>query len=92
MQGLNALEKIPYQIKTTNKAKKVNFWIIARVWGNKLLDFNNRLIIKIILYLHIPIICAIGHSDNYSLLDYVADLSVSIPTDAFYKIIQRLKS
>lgn len=72
-----------------NKAinSNVDVIIIGRGGGDKedLSAFNDETLVRNIYASSIPIISAVGHESDYTLVDYVADLRASTPTDAAIK-------
>lgn len=61
--------------------------IIGRGGGDKedLSAFNDEELVRRVYVSNIPIISAVGHESDYSLIDYVSDLRASTPTDAAIK-------
>ncbi|MCH5171621.1 MAG: exodeoxyribonuclease VII large subunit [Erysipelotrichales bacterium] len=61
--------------------------ILGRGGGDKedLNAFNDETIVRTIYKSDIPIISAVGHESDYTLVDYVSDLRASTPTDAAIK-------
>ena len=83
MQGEKAPENI---IAAINEARKINpdLIIIARGGGAEedLNAFNNEALARYVYQLNIPLISAIGHEINTTILDLVADKRASTPTEA----------
>jgi exodeoxyribonuclease VII large subunit len=71
-------------INALAKSKKIDTIIIARGGGSieDLWTFNEENVIRAAFQSEIPIISAIGHEPDYTLLDYVADLRAPTPTGA----------
>ncbi len=85
MQGQKSVDNIICGIDYFNNledAKKPNFIIIARGGGSDedLIHFNDEKLIRTAFNSTIPIISAIGHDNDKSLLDLVADRYASTPT------------
>lgn len=68
-------------------AAKPDVIIIGRGGGDKedLSAFNDEELVRNVYASNIPIISAVGHESDYSLIDYVSDLRASTPTDAAIK-------
>ena len=70
----------------------VDVIVIARGGGGveDLLPFSNESLIRAVFAARTPVVSAIGHETDTPLLDYVADLAVSTPTDAAKRIVPDL--
>ncbi|MCH5180451.1 MAG: exodeoxyribonuclease VII large subunit [Erysipelotrichales bacterium] len=83
-------EKAPLEINVA-LTKAINarpsVIILGRGGGDKedLNAFNDETIVRTIYKSDIPIISAVGHESDYTLVDYVSDLRASTPTDAAIK-------
>lgn len=81
-------------IRALNLASKSNpdIIILGRGGGDKedLSAFNDEQLVRTIFNLKIPLISAVGHESDYTLVDYVADLRASTPTDAAIKATPRI--
>jgi len=92
VQGKDASKKI---IEAINGFNSKNFnqppqvIIIARGGGSieDLMPFNDENLSKTVFYSKIPIISAIGHETDTSIIDYVSDLRASTPTAAAEKCV-----
>ena len=87
VQGEKAVIEIIEAIKFFNKLKsgeRPDVLIIARGGGSfeDLLPFNDENLVRAVFASEIPIISAIGHETDTSLIDYVADLRAPTPTAA----------
>lgn len=85
VEGLYALDEITRAIRWFNEnLLKVDVLVIVRGGGSleTLQTFNSEAIAKSIYASKIPIITGIGHENDDSIADLVADLRASTPTDA----------
>lgn len=84
VQGEGAAREIAGAIKTANKRRLADVLIVGRGGGSveDLWAFNEEPVARAIFESKIPVISAIGHQDDWTIADYVADLRASTPTDA----------
>ena len=89
VQGNKSAGEIVEGINFFNKNIEVNTIIIARGGGGAedLLSFNDESVVKAAFSSKIPIISAIGHETDFTLLDFVADYRASTPTAAAEKAV-----
>jgi len=68
--------------------------VIARGGGSveDLLPFSNEGLLRAVSQVRTPVVSAIGHETDQPLLDLVADLAVSTPTDAAKRIVPDLQT
>ena len=66
--------------------------VIARGGGSveDLLPFSNEALLRAVAQARTPVVSAIGHETDRPLLDLVADLAASTPTDAAKRIVPDL--
>jgi exodeoxyribonuclease VII large subunit len=89
VQGNKSAGEIIKGIEFFNKRINVDTVIIARGGGGAedLLSFNDENVVKSAFASKIPIISAIGHETDFTLLDLVADYRASTPTAAAEKAV-----
>ena len=89
VQGNKSAGEIIKGIEFFNKKINVDTIIIARGGGGAedLLSFNDENVVKSAFASKIPIISAIGHETDFTLLDLVADYRASTPTAAAEKAV-----
>lgn len=83
MQGKDAPNEIINAIKYFNtQQKKPNVIVITRGGGSleDLMAFNNEELVRCVVNSTIPIISAIGHEVDWTLVDYASDLRLPTPT------------
>jgi exodeoxyribonuclease VII large subunit len=71
---------------------EVEVIVIARGGGSveDLLPFSNETLVRAVAAAVTPVVSAIGHESDQPLLDFVADLAASTPTDAGKRIVPDL--
>ena len=93
VQGSNASKEIIEGLNYFEK-KNIDVIIIARGGGGTedFIPFNDEVLIRRVFKYKIPIISAIGHETDFTLLDFVADLRAATPTAAAELVLPELKN
>ena len=91
-QGSTAVSEIIAALRRLDARADVDVIVIARGGGSveDLLPFSNEGLLRAVAELRTPVVSAIGHETDQPLLDLVADLAVSTPTDAAKRIVPDL--
>src|SRR5690606_8018091 len=89
VQGDNAARDVTAAITTLDADPEVDVIIIARGGGDfqNLLPFSDEILVRTAAAASTPIVSAIGHEADRPLLDEVADLRASTPTDAAKRVV-----
>ncbi|KRF08508.1 exodeoxyribonuclease VII large subunit [Arthrobacter sp. Soil782] len=89
VQGVNAVSQIRSALLELDHMPEVDVIIIARGGGSleDLLAFSNEDLVRAVSAATTPIVSAIGHEADHPLLDDVADLRASTPTDAAKRVV-----
>ena len=92
VQGVGAKDEIIEAIKSFNNMKSIDkpdVIIIARGGGSTedLMTFNEESLAYAVFESSIPIVSAIGHETDTTIIDYVSDLRASTPTAAAEKVV-----
>jgi exodeoxyribonuclease VII large subunit len=84
VQGVRATEEIILALQRLDADPRVQVIIIARGGGSieDLLPFSAEELVRAVAGSRTPVISAIGHEQDVPLLDLVADVRASTPTDA----------
>jgi exodeoxyribonuclease VII large subunit len=93
VQGETAASEVSSGVKYFNRAKNVDVIIVARGGGSAedLAAFNHEGLARIIAGSGIPIISAIGHETDFTIIDFVADLRAPTPSAAAELVIRSLQ-
>ena len=89
VQGINAVIEVSAAIRELDGISDVDVIIITRGGGSfeDLLPFSDEGLIRLVAKCLTPIVSAIGHEQDAPLLDLVADLRASTPTDAAKRVV-----
>jgi exodeoxyribonuclease VII large subunit len=89
MQGPRATPEIMEALNRLEADVEVDVIVIARGGGSieDLLPFSDEALIRVVHRLRTPVVSAIGHEPDMPLLDLVADVRASTPTDAAKLIV-----
>ena len=84
MQGTRAAGEVMAAIDRLDRDPKVDVIVVARGGGavEDLLPFSDEGLIRAVAKCRTPVVSAIGHEPDQPLLDLVADVRASTPTDA----------
>ena len=89
VQGATTVPQILKALEQLQADPTVDVIVIARGGGSAedLLPFSDETLIRAVAACTIPVVSAIGHEPDSPLLDYVADVRASTPTDAASKLV-----
>ncbi|WP_371795401.1 exodeoxyribonuclease VII large subunit [Streptomyces sp. NBC_01718] len=89
VQGVHAVNQVVQAVKELDDLPDVDVIIVARGGGSveDLLPFSDEQLIRTVAGCRTPVVSAIGHEPDSPLLDLVADLRASTPTDAAKKVV-----
>jgi exodeoxyribonuclease VII large subunit len=89
VQGEAAAGEVSSGIKYFNRAKNVDVIIVARGGGSAedLAAFNHEGLARTVFDSEIPIISAVGHETDVTIIDFVADLRAPTPSAAAELVI-----
>ncbi len=89
VQGVHAVPQVVQAVKELDENDEVDVIVVARGGGSveDLLPFSDEQLIRTVAECRTPVVSAIGHEPDTPLLDYVADLRASTPTDAAKKVV-----
>jgi len=89
VQGPNTVPEVSAALSELDADRSVDVIVITRGGGSfeDLLPFSNEALIRAVAKAVTPVVSAIGHDVDTPLLDFVADLRASTPTDAAKRIV-----
>jgi len=89
VQGPQAAGQVIEAVKALDGRPEVDVIIIARGGGSleDLLPFSEEALVRAVHACRTPVVSAIGHETDTPILDLVADLRASTPTDAAKRVV-----
>lgn len=89
VQGPRAVPEVVAAVRELDAEPEVDVIVVARGGGSleDLLPFSNETLVRAASACRTPLVSAIGHEVDGPLLDLVADLRASTPTDAAKKLV-----
>ncbi len=89
VQGPYAVEEIVAALQQLDADPAVDVIIVTRGGGSieDLLPFSDETLIRAVAACRTPVVSAIGHEQDAPILDYVADVRASTPTDAARRVV-----
>ncbi|GGS16273.1 exodeoxyribonuclease 7 large subunit [Streptomyces humidus] len=89
VQGVHAVTQVVQAVKELDALEEVDVIVVARGGGSveDLLPFSDEQLVRAVAACRTPVVSAIGHEPDNPLLDHVADLRASTPTDAAKKVV-----
>jgi exodeoxyribonuclease VII large subunit len=89
VQGVYAVNEVISAVRELDAHPEVDVIIVARGGGSveDLLPFSDEQLVRAVAELRTPLVSAIGHEPDMPLLDHVADLRASTPTDAAKRVV-----
>ena len=89
VQGVHAVTEVSAAVRQLDRDPAVEVIVITRGGGavEDLLPFSNEALVRAVAAAGTPVVSAIGHESDMPLLDLVADLRASTPTDAAKRVV-----
>jgi exodeoxyribonuclease VII large subunit len=90
MQGLTSANSVCEALDIANEYQRLDVVVVLRGGGSAedLASFNNEELVRKIAFSKTPLISAIGHEIDYTLIDLASDLRAPTPTAAAHLIVQ----
>ncbi|MCX4474352.1 exodeoxyribonuclease VII large subunit [Micromonospora sp. NBC_01655] len=92
VQGAGAVTQIVDALRVLDADPTIDVIVIARGGGGieDLLPFSDEALCRAVFACRTPVVSAIGHETDAPLVDYVADVRASTPTDAAKRVVPDL--
>ena len=89
VQGVRAVSEVTAAIRELDSLPEVDVIVVTRGGGSveDLLPFSDEGLLRAVAACRTPVVSAIGHEKDSPLLDLVADVRASTPTDAARKVV-----
>ena len=89
VQGPNAVTEVNAALPRLDADPEVDVIVVTRGGGSleDLLPFSNEALVRAVSACRTPVVSAIGHEADTPLLDLVADVRASTPTDAAKRVV-----
>jgi exodeoxyribonuclease VII large subunit len=89
VQGSHAVADVIGALRQLDSDPEVEVIVIARGGGSieDLLAFSDEALIRTVAACRTPVVSAIGHEQDSPILDHVADVRASTPTDAARRVV-----
>lgn len=89
VQGPRAVDEVVEALRKLDEVPDVDVIVIARGGGSieDLLPFSDETLVRAVAACRTPVVSAIGHEQDTPLLDHVADVRASTPTDAARRVV-----
>src|SRR4051812_18977549 len=92
VQGLNAAASVIDGLRRLDADPDVEVIVIARGGGSveDLLPFSDEGLVRAIAACRTPVVTAVGHETDTTLVDHAADVRAATPTDAAHRIVPEI--
>ena len=89
VQGITAVTSIIEALEKLDRAPEVDVIVLARGGGSveDLLPFSDEALCRAVSNCRTPVVSAIGHEPDHPIVDDVADVRCSTPTDAGKRVV-----
>lgn len=89
VQGPTAVPEVIAALRRLDSDPEVEVIVVTRGGGSveDLLPFSNEALVRAVAACRTPVVSAIGHESDTPLLDLVADVRASTPTDAAKRVV-----
>ena len=93
MQGVSCVREVVDAVQRLDRDQAVDVIVIARGGGSTedLLPFSDETLVRTVAAARTPVVSAIGHEPDTPILDLVADVRASTPTDAAKLVVPEVR-
>lgn len=84
VQGLGAAEAVRRALRALQKIEEVDVIIVGRGGGSQdeLMAFNDEHLVRDVAACRVPVVSAVGHETDFTLVDFAADRRAATPSQA----------
>jgi exodeoxyribonuclease VII large subunit len=92
VQGPSAVLQVVDAVRTLDRDAEVDVIVLARGGGSveDLLPFSDEGLVRAIAATRTPVVTAVGHETDTTLVDHVADVRAATPTDAAHRVVPEI--
>jgi exodeoxyribonuclease VII large subunit len=92
VQGPTAVPQLIEALRALDRDETIDVIVLARGGGSveDLLPFSDEALCRAVFACRTPVVSAVGHETDAPLVDYVADVRASTPTDAAKRVVPDL--
>jgi exodeoxyribonuclease VII large subunit len=92
VQGLNAASSVIEGLRRLDADPEVEVIVLARGGGSveDLLPFSDEGLVRAVAACRTPVVSAVGHETDTTLVDHVADVRAATPTDAAHRVVPEI--
>lgn len=89
VQGSGSVDSIRRALRALQKIRSVDVIIIGRGGGSHddLLAFNDELVVREVAACRVPVVSAVGHETDVTLVDFAADARAATPSQAAEMVV-----
>ena len=92
VQGVSAAASVIEGLRRLDADPRVEVIVIARGGGSveDLLPFSDEGLVRAVAACRTPVVSAVGHETDTTLVDHVADVRAATPTDAAHRVVPEI--
>jgi exodeoxyribonuclease VII large subunit len=92
VQGLNAASSVIEGLRRLDADPDVEVIVVARGGGSveDLLPFSDEGLVRAVAACRTPVVTAVGHETDTTLVDHAADVRAATPTDAAHRVVPEI--